>query len=102
MRFRPLSILPVLALGGCGPLIYTVDSIGAASVVAEAEEAHADERAPYEYFAALAYLEKAREENGEGHYDAAIRYAARARTLGSQARDRARSAPPRASGGEDE
>ncbi len=102
MRFRPLSILPVLALGGCGPLIYTVDSIGAASVVAEAEEAHADERAPYEYFAALAYLEKAREENGEGHYDAAIRYAARARTLGSQARDRARSAPARASGGEDE
>ena len=99
MRLRPLFPFLVLALGGCGPLIYTVDSIGAASVVAEAEEAHADERAPYEYYAALAYLEKAREENGEGHYDAAIRYAARARTFGGQARDRARA---RTSGGRDE
>jgi hypothetical protein len=97
-RTSALALLALAALvPGCGPFLYTVDSIGAGSAVAEAEEAHADERAPYEYYAALSYLEKAAEENGEGHYDAAIRYAQRAHDLGNRARDRARSA-----GGEDE
>jgi Domain of unknown function (DUF4398) len=84
---------------GCGPFLYTVDSIGAGSAVAEAEQADAADRAPYEYYAALSYLEKAREESGEGHYDAAIRYAQRAHDLGNRALTRARAAGRESSSG---
>ena len=91
--------LALLALGaaslsalasGCGPVLYTANIISAGSTVAEAEEAHADLRAPYEFYAAREYLLKAREEASEGHYEAAVRYAGRAHELGQRARDRAR------------
>lgn len=97
-RVTPLSLLAVLAvalagvvaLPGCGPVLYTANVISAGSAVAEAEEAHADLRSPYEYYAAREYLLKAREEAAEGHYEAAVRYAGRAHELGGRARDRAR------------
>lgn len=92
VRVLGTCALLVGLLPGCGPFIYTVDSIGAGSAVAQAETAGAADRAPYEYYAALSYLEKAREENGEGHYDAAIRYAQRAHDLGNRALRRAREA----------
>lgn len=90
-----LAALVGLGLGamvsGCGPVLYTANIISAGSAVAEAEEAHADDRAPYEFYGAREFLLKAREEASEGHYEAAIRYAGRAHELGEQARDRARS-----------
>ncbi len=95
---RPSTLLltAVCALGlgaltsGCGPVLYTANVISAGSAVAEAEEAHADLRAPYEFYGAREYLLKAREEASEGHYEAAVRYAGRAHELGERARDRAR------------
>src|SRR5688572_16227973 len=79
-----------VAVSGCGPVLYTANIISAGSAVAEAEEAHADLRAPYEYYGAREFLLKAREEASEGHYEAAVRYAGRAHELGELARDRAR------------
>lgn len=43
--------------------------------------------APYEYYAAHAYLEKAREEALEGGYEDAVRFARRAARLGQRAID---------------
>ena len=93
----PLFALAACAIGlaapntGCGPVLYTANVISAGSAVAEAEQAHADLRAPYEYYGAREFLLKAREEASEGHYEAAVRYAGRAHELGERARDRARS-----------
>ncbi|MFO8072335.1 MAG: DUF4398 domain-containing protein [Polyangia bacterium] len=43
--------------------------------------------APYEYYSALEYLHKAREEVGYSDYEAAIEYAREARKMGRKARD---------------
>jgi hypothetical protein len=95
-RARHLGILTGLIAGcacivaACGPTLYTVNGISASSAVAQAREANAAEHAPYEYFYAQAYLDKASEESGEGNYQDAIRFAERANEFGSKARDMAR------------
>lgn len=43
--------------------------------------------APYEYYSAVEYLRKAREEVGYSDYEAALEYAREARTFASKARD---------------
>lgn len=102
----PLALVALGAAGlltlapGCGPVLYTANVISAGSTVAEAEEAHADLRAPYEFYAAREYLLKAREEASEGHYEAAVRYAGHAVELAQRARDRARSMGAEAEGEE--
>lgn len=54
-------------------------------VVPETGEPTCD--APYEYYSALEYLHKAREEVGYSDYEAAIEYAREARSFAHKARD---------------
>ena len=75
---------------GCGPSLYTFNVIPAAQAVEQAAQANAAEHAPYEYFTARSYLDKAREEAAEANYQDAIRFAERANEMGTTARDMAR------------
>ncbi len=75
------------ALGACTPSLYTFDLIPASSVVEQAAEANAAEHAPYEYFTARSYLDKAREEAAEANNQDAMRFADRAIEYGTKARD---------------
>jgi hypothetical protein len=77
-------------LAACGPSVYTFNVLPASSVVEQAAQANASELAPYEYFAARAYLDKASEEAAEANYQDAIRYAERANELGTKALDLSR------------
>lgn len=84
-----VSLLAAL-LGGCGPMIYSVNVMPAARVVNQAEEAGAAEYAPYEFFYARAHLEQARHDAGEAAYQDAIHNAKVAEEYGLKARDLAR------------
>lgn len=79
-----------LSAVACGPTLYTFNVIPASSNVAQAREANAAEHAPYEYFYAQAYVEKAQEEASEGNYQDAIRFAEKANEFGNKAREMAR------------
>jgi hypothetical protein len=72
-------------LAACGPTLYTFNSIPASQVVEQAREADANEHAPYEYYYARAYLDKANEEAAEANYQDAIRFAERANEFGTKA-----------------
>jgi hypothetical protein len=76
-------------LAACGPSLYTFNAIPASSAVEQARVANAAEHAPYEFFIAQSYLDKAREEAAEANYQDAIRFAERANELGTKARDMA-------------
>ncbi len=84
-----LSILAVLALAGCGPIQSTASLIDADVAIEAARAAGAPQTSPYEFTAAEAYLEKAREVSGYAQYEAATRFASRARDLGNEARKNA-------------
>ncbi len=58
----------------------------ASGAVAAAKQANADRFAPYEYTAAVQYLNKAREEGGYAEYQIAIDYGRRAEELAIRAR----------------
>ena len=93
VRRNLLRVLLVAALGifsGCGPSIYVFNSIPAAQVVEQAQQAGAREHAPYEYFIASAYLRKAEEEAAEANYQDAIHFAEQAYEFGTRARDMSR------------
>lgn len=79
-----------IALGGCGPALYTINVMPASRAVEQAREAGAPEHAPYEYYYADAHLRKAREEAAEASYQDAMRYADIAEEHGVKARDLAR------------
>lgn len=87
-RFAYVVSSPNLGLGlgalsvvlvGCGPTLYVGTMIPASTAVHEAEQAGAAETAPYDYWLAQAYLEKAAEEANDGEYQDAIRLAEWAR-----------------------
>ncbi len=84
-----LATLAVLALVGCGPVRTTAALMDAEVALEAARAAGAPQSAPYEYTAAEAYLQKAREVEGYAQYATATRYAARARDLGNEARKNA-------------
>lgn len=75
---------------GCGPIGYTVTVLDATEAVEEARQAGAATTAPYEYYYAHAFLDKAREEAGEAEYQNSIELSDTARTFGQRARDLAR------------
>lgn len=80
-------MLACVLLPACGPSLYTFQIIPASSAVHSAEQAGAAEHAPYEYWTAREYLEKAAEEANEGNYQDAIRFAERAREMGDLAQE---------------
>jgi hypothetical protein len=75
-----------LAPSGCGPVEYLNQvSSKAVTAVAAAKAANAEQYAPYEYTAAVAYLHKAREEGGYAEYQIAIEYGRRSQELATRA-----------------
>lgn len=84
-----LSLLALSALAACGPIQSTASLIDADVALEAARAAGAPQTSPYEFTAAEAYLQKAREVSGYAQYEAATRYAARARDLGNEARKNA-------------
>ena len=92
---RAWRVLVLAALAGavtvaCGPTLYTFNSIPASQTVEQARQSNAAEHAPYEFYTASAYLDKAREEAAEANYQDATRFAERANEFGTKARDLAR------------
>lgn len=83
-------VAAAVTCAACGPSLYTFNVVPASSAVEEARLADAAEHAPYEYFYARSYLDKAREEAAEANYQDAIRFAERANEFGTKARDMAR------------
>ncbi len=76
---------------GCGPVEYLNQVSGKASgAVAAAKQENAERFAPYEYTAAVEYLQKAREEGGYAEYERAIAYGRHAEELAIRARAIAR------------
>ena len=79
-----------VCLGGCGPILYSVNVAGAAQAVEEARQAGAADTAAYEYFYAVEHLTKAREFANEAEYQNASDMADVAEEYGNRARDIAR------------
>ena len=66
----------VIACSGCSPWAAARGARDAERAVQAAEQARADEHAPYELTLAKLYLSKAREEAAEAHYAAALKWIA--------------------------
>jgi hypothetical protein len=93
---RLLLALPALAvLAGCGPIQSTAALIDADVAVEAARAAGAPQSSPYEFHGAELYLQKAREVSGRSQYEAATKFAARARDLAGAARKNAIAASTR-------
>jgi hypothetical protein len=84
-----LALLALCTLAGCGPIQSTAALIDADVALEAARTAGAAQNSPYEFTLAEAYLNKAREVSGYAQYEAATKYAARARSLGDEARKNA-------------
>lgn len=91
---RTISLAMTLCCApGCGSTLYSWEVGGAHQRLAEARELGAEELAPYEYYSAVAHLEKAESEAAEADYGDAIQlaelseqYASRAIALSRAAR----------------
>jgi hypothetical protein len=69
-----LFVALLLVFPACGPLIYSVTASQAKSALRQAEASKAEEKDPYHYWRAAAFLEKAKEEAGYSDYQPAIKY----------------------------
>jgi hypothetical protein len=88
---RALLLGLALLAPGCGPIEYLNQVASkAATAVAEAQKADAERWAPYEYWSAVEYLHKAREEGGYADFQVAVDFARKAQEFARQARDLAR------------
>lgn len=76
----------VLLLTGCGPVQSSTLIVDAAAELAAAKTAQADEKAPFEYVAAEAYLHKAREEQSYSDFEISVIYARKSRDCARVAR----------------
>jgi len=82
----------LLALGGCGGVLYAVEATTAAARLEEAKELGAERLAPFEYYYAQEHMTKAMEEASQGDYSDALNlantaeeYAQKAITLSREA-----------------
>jgi hypothetical protein len=66
-------VLGIVVPLGCGPIEYlTRVSSRAASALAQAKEAGAEQKAPYEYAKAVAYLDQARQDAAHAYFQTAL------------------------------
>ncbi len=87
---RPVLALAILGtLAACGPTLATKSIIQADVEIDAARAAGAEKSAPYEFYAAEAYLHEARMRNGYAEYEPAQDYAAKALSLAEQAKKKA-------------
>lgn len=87
---HPAVLLAWTLFVGCAPTLYTVHILPAARAVEQAQEAGAEELAPYEYHYANEHLRQAREEAGGASYQDALNHAKIAEEYGEKALDLAR------------
>lgn len=80
-----LAFLALLPLTGCGTALYLSKIGGAKERLEEARELGAEEKTPYEYYAAKARLEEAKKEASRAEYGDAIRLAKESRNYSRQA-----------------
>ncbi len=74
-------------LGGCGPFGYLGKvSRDASKAVADAEQAGAEQYAPYEYWGAVTYLEQAKILMAYSEYERSFDYGTRAKQLAEEAK----------------
>lgn len=81
-------------LAGCGPGLYLSALRPAARALERARAAGAEEHAPYDYYFALAHLDKAREEAAESAFQDAADHARVARAHAERAEAASREAAP--------
>lgn len=76
VAWAPLVALAAFGVlgSGCG-ILYAAKANGAAGDLEQAKTLRADELAPYEYYSAQAYLDKAAEEAATADYGDAIDFA---------------------------
>ncbi len=94
MRFL-LALPAVAVLAGCGPIQSTAALIDADVAIESARAAGAPQTSPYEFNTAQLYLQKAREVSGYAQYEAATKFAVKAKDLATAARKNAISASNR-------
>lgn len=96
------SCLWALALGivvplGCGPIRYRTEVVlRAASALAQAKDAGAEQQAPYEYAKADAYLRQARENADHAYFQTALDWGRRSENCSQKAIERAKQPQPEA------
>lgn len=88
----PWVVVVALGLTGCGPGLYLASLRPATRAVDRAREAGAEEHATYDYYFALAHLDKAREEAAESAYQDAADHARIAREHAERAEATSREA----------
>lgn len=84
-------VMVVLASSGCGATLARARVSGAKAALAGAERAGAEELAPYEFTAALLYLEKAMEMEAYARFGPAIEFGGLSEKLAKQALEKAAS-----------
>lgn len=87
-----VAILVVVMASGCGATLARARISGAQAALAGATRAGAEKSAPYEYTAALLYLEKALELEAYARFGSAIEYGTLSEKLAKQAEQKAASA----------
>lgn len=88
-RLGAVVVIGAAVMAGCGPVVSGVQIVRAGVEISAAETAGAKEQAPYEYTAAVEYLQKSREEHGYSDFAASREYADKAREFAIRAREKA-------------
>lgn len=87
-----LAALVVVAASGCGATLARARISGAEAALAGATRAGAEKISPYEYTAALLYLEKALELEAYARFGGAIEYGTLSEKLAKQAEQKSANA----------
>lgn len=75
----------LLACAGCGSTLYSWHAGDARQRLAEAREVGAEELAPYEYYSAVAHLEKAESEAADADFGDALTLAEQSEAYSTRA-----------------
>ncbi len=83
----PIAIIVCLCVTNlsCGPVQYSHFILRASAAMAEAEEADAEDEAPYEYWYADAHMKQARREVGYSDFQEAVKCAKTAQEYATKA-----------------
>ncbi|MCB9727578.1 MAG: DUF4398 domain-containing protein [Deltaproteobacteria bacterium] len=83
------ALLASSLLGACGP-VWATEAVSAASTALDdARRVRAHRLAPYEYWLAASYVDKAKRCEGYSEFDGAERFAREAKELAAKAADQA-------------
>ena len=82
-----MGLLGALALcvAGCGNTLYAIQANSAANKIEQAKKLGAEKLAPYEYYYAVAHMEKAQSEAAEADYSDATDFAEAAEEFADKA-----------------